>query len=104
MRAVHHSLSQIIAGDPATFPAVPVKASITPNYLVCLEDGKRLKMLKRYLRSRYGMSPEEYRVKWKLPTDYPMTAPNYAARRSSLAKKFGLGRFRNSSGRRKSRS
>jgi predicted transcriptional regulator len=69
-----------------------VKKSVTPDYVVCLEDGKKLKMLKRYLRSRYGMSPDEYRTKWGLPADYPMVAPNYAARRSEFAKQIGLGR------------
>jgi predicted transcriptional regulator len=73
-------------------PAVPVKRSITPDYIVCLEDGKKLKMLKRYLRSNYKLSPEEYRAKWGLPADYPMVAPNYAAQRSEFAKKIGLGR------------
>lgn len=73
-------------------PAVPVKKSITPDYLVCLEDGKRLKMLKRYLRSRYGLSPEQYRTKWGLPPDYPMVAQNYSTRRSEFAKKIGLGK------------
>jgi predicted transcriptional regulator len=73
-------------------PAVTVKKSITPDYIVCLEDGKRLKMLKRYLRSRYRLTPEEYRTKWGLPADYPMVAPNYAEQRSQFAKKIGLGR------------
>jgi predicted transcriptional regulator len=73
-------------------PAVTVKKSITPEYIICLEDGKKLKMLKRYLRSRYSLSPEEYRAKWGLPADYPMVAPNYAAQRSEFAKKIGLGR------------
>jgi predicted transcriptional regulator len=73
-------------------PAVPVRRSITPEYLVCLEDGKKLKMLKRHLRAAYGMSPDEYRAKWGLPPDYPMVAPNYAAQRSDFAKKIGLGR------------
>ena len=73
-------------------PAVPVKKSITPDHIVCLEDGKKLKMLKRYLRSRYKMSPVEYRARWNLPPDYPMVAPNYAARRSEFAKKIGLGK------------
>jgi predicted transcriptional regulator len=72
-------------------PAVPVKKSVTPDYIVCLEDGKKVTMLKRYLRGRYGLSPELYREKWGLPHDYPMVAPNYAERRSLLAKKFGLG-------------
>ena len=72
-------------------PAVPVKKSVTPDYIVCLEDGKRFKSLKRHLRTHYRMSPEEYRTKWQLPHDYPMVAPNYAAARSQLAKKMGLG-------------
>ena len=73
-------------------PAVLVKDSIKDDYLVCLEDGKKLKMLKRYLRTTYNMSPEEYRQKWNLPPDYPMVAPNYAKLRSKLAKKTGLGK------------
>jgi predicted transcriptional regulator len=73
-------------------PAVPVRKSITPEYLVCLEDGKKLKMLKRHLRSTYNMTPDEYRVKWGLPPDYPMVAPKYAEQRSEFAKKIGLGR------------
>src|SRR5258707_1383238 len=77
-------------------PAVTVKKSITPDYLICLEDGKRLKMLKRYLRSRFKLTPDQYRAKWGLPADYPMVAANYAARRSEFAKKIGLGRTSNS--------
>jgi predicted transcriptional regulator len=72
-------------------PAVPVKKSVTPDYIICLEDGKKLKMLKRHLKTAYNMSPEEYRDRWGLPADYPMVAPNYAQHRSSLAKKIGLG-------------
>ena len=72
-------------------PAVPIKKSITPEYLICLEDGKKLKMLKRHLQTSYGMSPEQYRERWGLGSDYPMVAPNYAQHRSSLAKKIGLG-------------
>ncbi len=72
-------------------PAVPVSKSVGPDYIVCLEDGVRLKMLKRYLRSKYDMSPDDYRRKWGLPPDYPMVAPNYAEQRRSLAKKIGLG-------------
>jgi predicted transcriptional regulator len=72
-------------------PAVPVKKSVTPDYIICLEDGKKFKSLKRHLRTHYKMSPEEYRAKWQLPHDYPMVAPNYAAARSQLAKKMGLG-------------
>jgi predicted transcriptional regulator len=73
-------------------PAVPIRKSITPDYLICLEDGKKLKMLKRHLRSTYGLTPDEYRQKWGLPADYPMVAPNYAEQRSAFAKKIGLGR------------
>jgi len=73
-------------------PAVAVRKSVTPDYIVCLEDGKQLKMLKRYLRSNYGMTPAEYRTKWGLPVDYPMVAPNYAKQRSEFAKQIGLGR------------
>jgi len=73
-------------------PAVPIRKSITPSYLVCLEDGKRLKMLKRHLRTAYNLTPNEYRAKWSLPVDYPMVAPNYAKQRSEFAKKIGLGR------------
>jgi predicted transcriptional regulator len=72
-------------------PAVAVKKSVTPDYIVCLEDGKKFKSLKRHLRTHYNMSPEEYREKWGLPHDYPMVAPNYAAARSQLAKQMGLG-------------
>ena len=72
-------------------PAVPVKKSVTPDYIICLEDGKKLKMLKRHLKTAYDMTPEDYRERWGLPTDYPMVAPNYALHRSSLAKKIGLG-------------
>lgn len=77
-------------------PSVPVKKSVTPDYIVCLEDGKKFKSLKRHLRTHYGLSPEEYREKWGLPHDYPMVAPNYAAARSALAKKMGLGQRRKS--------
>jgi len=73
-------------------PAVPIARSVQPDFIICLEDGAKLKMLKRYLRSRYDLSPEEYRRRWGLSPDYPMVAPNYAARRSDFAKKIGLGR------------
>jgi predicted transcriptional regulator len=73
-------------------PAISIRRSITPDYIVCLEDGKKLKMLKRHLRASYGMTPDEYRAKWSLPTDYPMVAPNYAEQRSTFAKQIGLGR------------
>ncbi|EHK53094.1 MucR family transcriptional regulator [Allomesorhizobium alhagi] len=75
-------------------PAVPVKESLTADYVVCLEDGKKFKSIKRHLASRHGMTPDEYRAKWKLPADYPMVAPSYTAARSRLAKKMGLGRKR----------
>ncbi|HYD31578.1 MAG TPA: MucR family transcriptional regulator [Azospirillaceae bacterium] len=82
-------------------PAVPVRKSVTPEYIICLEDGKKLKMLKRHLRSTYNMSPDEYRAKWGLPPDYPMVAPNYAAQRSEFAKRIGLGRTSSRQSRRK---
>ena len=72
-------------------PAVPVRRSVTPEYIVCLEDGKKLKMLKRHIKTRYNLTPEQYRERWGLPADYPMVAPNYAKQRSALAKKIGLG-------------
>lgn len=73
-------------------PAVSIRASIKPDYIVCLEDGKKLKMLKRHLMTRFQMTPEDYRTKWRLPADYPMVAPNYAEKRRSIAKELGLGR------------
>jgi predicted transcriptional regulator len=84
-------------------PAVAVKKSVTPEYIVCLEDGKKLKMLKRHIRTNYGLSPDEYRAKWGLAPDYPMVAPNYAAQRSAFAKKIGLGRTTGGSRRRRGR-
>jgi predicted transcriptional regulator len=96
IRSVHATLGHIAGAEAPVRetrqPAVPIKKSVKPDYIVCLEDGKRLKMMKRYLRARYDMSPDDYRAKWGLPADYPMTAPNYAARRSEFAKKFGLGK------------
>ncbi|RTL49722.1 MAG: MucR family transcriptional regulator [Bradyrhizobiaceae bacterium] len=97
---VHAALVRVANGGeamPATEPlrpAVSVKKSMTPDYLICLEDGKRFKSLKRHLRSRYNLSPEQYRAKWGLPDDYPMVAPNYAVARSQLAQKMGLGQQR----------
>ena len=92
---VHASLTRISEAAPEEDdkprPAIPVTASVTPDYLVCLEDGKKLKMLKRHLKTAYDMTPEEYRERWALPPDYPMVAPNYAKQRSRLAKKIGLG-------------
>ena len=82
-------------------PAVPVKKSVQEEYIVCLEDGKKLKMLKRYLRARYKMTPDEYRTRWNLPPDYPMVAPNYAQKRSDFAKKIGLGKGDGRKGRKK---
>ena len=73
-------------------PAVPIRRSVMPDHIVCLEDGKKLKMLRRHLKTAYNMTPEEYRERWNLPADYPMVAPNYAAQRSELARKIGLGR------------
>lgn len=78
------------AGRPD--PAVPIKNSVNPDYIVCLEDGKKLKMLKRHLKTSYNMTPDEYKDRWNLPKDYPMVAPNYAKQRSNLAKKIGLGK------------
>ena len=82
-------------------PVVPIKKSVTPDFIICLEDGKKLKMLKRHLKTSYNMSPEEYRERWGLPIDYPMVAPNYAKKRSTLAKKIGLGRKPGSTNKRK---
>lgn len=103
IRLVHKTLGAIendansggaFAGSARQEPAVPVKKSVMPDYIVCLEDGKKLKMLKRYLKSAYNMTPEQYREKWNLPADYPMVAPNYAEKRSHLAKESGLGNNR----------
>jgi predicted transcriptional regulator len=96
---VHAALQRVANGRPEPAPepvkpAVPVKKSIHPDYLVCLEDGKRFKSLRRHLRTQYNMTPEQYRDKWNLPPDYPMVAPNYAVTRSQLAKKMGLGQQR----------
>jgi predicted transcriptional regulator len=96
---VHLALLRVSGGQNETQPeplkpAISVKKSITPEYIVCLEDGKKFKSLKRHLRTQYNMTPEQYREKWQLPTDYPMVAPNYAAARSQLAKQMGLGQQR----------
>ena len=95
--SIHQSLSGLVAGAQAPAlepqkPAVPIKKSVTPDYIISLEDGKKFKSLKRHLATHYGMTPEEYRAKWNLAPDYPMVAPNYAATRSALAKSLGLGR------------
>jgi len=96
---VHAALSRVSNGVPdgiaeAPKPAISLKRSVTPEFLVCLEDGKKFKSLKRHLRTQYNMTPEQYRDKWNLPSDYPMVAPNYAAARSELAKQMGLGQQR----------
>jgi predicted transcriptional regulator len=88
------SSGQVGASSEPLKPAVPVKRSINPDFIVCLEDGKKFKSLKRHLRTQYGITPEQYREKWGLPADYPMVAPNYAAARSQLAKQMGLGQQR----------
>lgn len=98
---VHQALSNLETGvktsppEEKPVPAVPIKKSITPDYLICLENGKKFKSLKRHLSSQHGMTPDEYRAKWNLPVDYPMVAPGYAAARSQLAKEMGLGRKKN---------
>ena len=97
---VHAALVRVGTGAPAPQapenlrPAVPVKKSVASDYIICLEDGKKFKSLKRHLRTQYNMSPEDYREKWGLPSDYPMVAPNYANARSALAKQMGLGQQR----------
>lgn len=96
IQSVFRTLSNVEAPEPAPAakqpPAVPVKKSVFPDFIVCLEDGKKLSMLKRHLQTSYGMTPDDYRAKWSLPPDYPMVAPNYASKRSALAKSIGLGR------------
>jgi len=103
IRTIHGALIALdgaaAAAEPPT-PAVPIGKSVTPDYIVCLEDGKKLKMLKRHLRSTYGLTPDQYRARWGLPADYPMVAPTYAAQRSAFAKKIGLGRSPGAKGRR----
>lgn len=97
IRSVHRTLAGLSSGATAPAPerpkpAAPINKSVQHDYIICLEDGKKLKMLKRYLRSTYNMSPDDYRKRWGLPADYPMVAPAYAARRSEFAKKIGLGK------------
>lgn len=98
LQEVHDAVRALSKGGTAMAgnqePAVPIKKSVTPDYIVCLEDGKKLKMLKRYLRTQYDLTPEDYRRKWGLDADYPMVAPNYAKRRSDFAKQIGLGTTR----------
>jgi len=104
IKNVHATLGGFSGGEVRTLPrapAVSVKKSVQPDFIVCLEDGKKLKMLKRYLRSRYKLSPSEYRDRWNLPPDYPMVAPNYAQKRSDFAKKIGLGKGEGRKGRKK---
>ncbi len=96
IQSIHQALNGIASGEETKVeapkePAVSVKKSISNDYIVCLEDGRKFKSLKRHLRTKYGMSPEDYRAKWNLPKDYPMVAPNYAKARSDLAKQMGLG-------------
>ncbi|MEL6723557.1 MAG: MucR family transcriptional regulator [Pseudomonadota bacterium] len=98
LKTVHTTVLDLAADKPVEpprpDPAVPISKSITPDHIICLEDGRKLKMLKRYLRSRYDMTPDDYRARWGLPSDYPMVAPNYAKKRSAFAKEIGLGRKR----------
>jgi predicted transcriptional regulator len=99
IRTVHAALKEVAGAGPAVAensqePAVAIRKSVTPDYIICLEDGKKFKSLKRHLCTRYGMTPDEYRTKWGLPHDYPMVAPNYAKERSNLAKRMGLGHSR----------
>lgn len=97
IRTIYQTLEGLAQGaEPQTAlkPAVPISQSVMPDYLVCLEDGKKMKMLKRYLKTAYGLTPDEYRRKWGLPSGYPMVAPNYAKKRSRLAKAHGLGAVR----------
>lgn len=96
IQSVHRALTGVSSGAEVVEavprdPAVPIRRSITPDFIICLEDGRKFKSLKRHLRTKYNMSPEEYRAKWGLPKDYPMVAPNYAKARSDLAKQMGLG-------------
>lgn len=96
IQSVFDTLGGLAADEPATAaeqaPAVPIRRSVTTDHIVCLEDGKKLKMLKRHLMTHYNMTPEQYRARWNLPADYPMVAPDYAEKRRELAKKIGLGR------------
>jgi len=98
IKTVHETVQELASGEPVQpprpDPAVPISKSITPDHIICLEDGRKLKMLKRYLRTRFDLTPEAYRARWGLPNDYPMVAPNYAKRRSAFAKEIGLGKKR----------
>jgi predicted transcriptional regulator len=103
IQRVYHTVSVLDGAQegksPITSAGVSVEESVTPDYIICLEDGKKLKMLKRYLKNHYDMTPEEYRKRWNLPANYPMVAPNYAKKRSELAKEIGLGKQTDSKGR-----
>lgn len=104
IRSVHEALAGLGSVEEPEVkqePAVSVRSSVKPDYIVCLEDGKKLKMLRRHLMTHYGMTPDEYREKWNLPKDYPMTAPNYAEKRRALAKEIGLGTKGRGGGRKK---
>ena len=108
---VHSALVRIAKGPIAPapveakpIPAVPIRKSVTPDFIICLEDGQKFRSLRRHLSAKYGMTPDEYRAKWGLPDDYPVTAPNYAAQRSALAKASGLGQVGNSATRKKRRA
>ncbi len=92
--ALQHTAGAAAPAAEPLNPAVPIRKSVTPDHIICLEDGKRFKSLRRHLRTHYNLTPDEYRAKWGLPADYPMVAPNYAASRSELAKKMGLGQQR----------
>ncbi|RUT25006.1 MucR family transcriptional regulator [Asaia sp. W19] len=97
IRTVHQTLSNVANTKPETVkptPAVPPKKSVFPDYIICLEDGKKLKLLRRHLQTVYDMTPQQYRERWDLPPEYPMVAPNYASHRSNLARKIGLGHRR----------
>jgi predicted transcriptional regulator len=105
IESIHEALSNLGTAEPvssteALVPAVPIRKSISPGFLICLDDGKKFKSLKRHLAS-HGMTPDQYRAKWNLPKDYPMTAPDYAAKRSALAKSIGLGQLRKGTAKRK---
>jgi MucR family transcriptional regulator, transcriptional regulator of exopolysaccharide biosynthesis len=107
IESIHQALSKLGMVEPvpsteALVPAVPIRKSISPGFLICLDDGKKFKSLKRHLAS-HGMTPDQYRTKWNLPKDYPMTAPDYAAKRSALAKSIGLGQLRKDTAKRKPR-
>ena len=108
IKTIYDSLQTLSSGETGALrerpkPAVSIRSSVKPDYIVCLEDGKKLKTLKRHLRSSYDMSPHEYRARWGLPADYPMVSPNYAEQRSKLAKKLGLGRKPGASPKRRAR-